>query len=86
MASWRTERTRAIKRTLAAEFGKANVSVRQGKGTASNWILVRVKVAEKAPQGRNWWKQEWAVCDRVRRAIAKSRIQLSQYATESAAA
>jgi len=83
-----SERTRAIKQALIPEFGRTNVSVRQGQGTAHYWVCVCVRVpAPKVPRRlKARFRKEHAVResvrDKIKELIAKSDIRLDQYMTD----
>ena len=83
METENSRRTRAIKGVLVSEFGRKNVSVRQGQGTAHNWVYVRVCIPKEAPQDLGARLREEAdVRGKVEKIIGEAGIQLSQYATD----
>jgi len=43
-----TERNKRIKKALAREFGYKNVSVRDGRGTATGWVNVKIRIPKPA--------------------------------------
>ena len=43
-------RNSEIKKILAAKYGRTNVSIRQGRGTACGWVDIYIKVASPCPQ------------------------------------
>lgn len=81
-----TDKTKAIKKALAATFGAANVSVRRGKGTASSWIHSYVSIPIPSDcscelPGISWGEK---MCSSCRSAYTKADDQADKISDEAA--
>ncbi len=83
MKTENSRRTRAIKRVLAPEFGRKNLSVRQGRGSAHHWVSVCVRILKKSPRDLEARLQkESDIRKKVEEIIVSAGIRLSQYLTD----
>jgi hypothetical protein len=78
-----SKRTRAIKEVLVPKFGRKNLSVRQGRGSAHHWVDVLVRLPKKVPEdSKAQFQEESEIRERIEEIITSAGIRLSQYATD----
>lgn len=78
----------AIKKALIPAFGRENVSVTKGRGTASHWLHtdVNITVPEKCyceHPGSSWGNKMCAECREVYNAAEKKMNQLANDAAKA---